>query len=260
MIDLLKDICRGCGDLLLNLPQKTSSEGEWEGSQFKATADKLAHDFITKELRKHFSLPILSEESDERVANQEESYFIIDPIDGTASFCHGFSGWVTQIAFVEKGSPICAVVFAPALDEIFYAEKGKGAYCNGRKLDCSASGQNHKPASIIDNYPEPRGITKELIQDLSIPSYVESGSIGLKICRIADSTADLFFKNMTPKDWDLAAPDIILSEAGGILLDQQGDAISYGKGDLHHNGLIATPSKEIARTVSTWAKSKILEE
>lgn len=221
------------------------------GDQFKVDADRTAHDFLSNRIHSSFpGIPVVSEEDGISIEQKHDEYFIIDPIDGTASFAHGFPGWVTQMAYVVDEAPVHAGVYAPASDEYFEADKNRGAYCNKQRLVISDTREDIR--TVIDNYPRAKGITFELLNDLGIPSYVESGSIGLKICRIADGTADLFFKAMEPKDWDLAAPKLILEEAGGILRDAYGGEIRLGKDNRQHCGLIAARNLAMLERVSDW--------
>ncbi len=252
---VLEKILRDCGVMLLESLAAGRTAGEWSGAQFKAQADDLAHDFLAKALSTAFpGVPVVSEEGTANPIAVAADHFIIDPIDGTASFAHGFAGWVTQAAYVSEGQPVMAGIYAPASNEYFSALSKQGAYCNGRHLSLSGSGE--RPMTLIDNYPEPRGIARELMQALPILRYVESGSIALKMCRVADRSADLFVKDMSPRDWDVAAPMLILAEAGGVLTDIEGDALVLGGPERHHQGLIAAASPAVAEQVRTWIASR----
>lgn len=247
----IEKILRECGAMLLECLAAGRTEGEWSGAQFKAKADDLAHDFLVAALSAAFpGVPVVSEEDAASIAACADDHFIIDPIDGTASFAHGFAGWVSQAAYVSEGQPVMAGIYAPASDEYFSAISKQGAYCNGRHLCVDSSGE--LAMTLIDNYPEPRGIARELMQALDIPKYVESGSIALKICRVADRSADLFVKDMSPRDWDVAAPMLLLAEAGGILTDIEGDALELGCPDRCHQGLIAAASPAVAAQARAW--------
>lgn len=251
----LEELLRRCGNMLLELSAMEKTSGEWEGGQFKAAADQTAHAFLVRELQTAFpGIPVVSEEDESANVILDEDHFIIDPIDGTASFAHGFSGWVTQAAYIRKQQPILAGVYAPASDEYFSATRDQGAYCNARRLKLEAG--TRRPRSIIDNYPEPRGIAQEAVEALAIRSYVESGSIALKICRIADGSADLFIKHMTPRDWDIAAPSLVLEEAGGVLTDIEEKPLRIGLAGRRHQGLIATCNAEMLRVVMAWLASR----
>jgi 3'(2'), 5'-bisphosphate nucleotidase len=256
MIDGFKEIITACGEMLLKLSEDDKAQGFWQAEQFKAKADMLAHHFLIKSFKSQFNLPIISEEDDERYGFDSKEYIIIDPIDGTASFSHGFRGWVTQAALIKNQKPVISVVFAPAFNDLFWAERGKGSFCNGKRLVLKQT-VNHQIISIIDNYPAPQGITKKVVEHFKIPQYHESGSLGLKICRVATGSADLFFKAMEPRDWDLAAPQLIVEEAGGVLTDAFGKEIIYGSKDRSHKGLIASSSEDIMRRVSSWYTQKL---
>ena len=251
----IEKILRDCGAMLLDCLATGRTEGEWSGAQFKAKADELAHDFLVAALSQAFSgVPIVSEENVASAAPCASDHFIVDPIDGTASFAHGFTGWVTQAAYVSDGRSVMAGIYAPASDEYFAAVRGGGAYCNGRRL--SVVGAKRSPLSLIDNYPEPRGIALELMHALQIREYVESGSIALKICRVADCSADLFIKDMSPRDWDIAAPMLLLAETGGVLTDIKGAILTLGGPGRCHQGLVATTNLALAEQVRTWLASR----
>jgi len=250
----IEKILRNCGAMLLNCLAAGRTDGKWGGAQFKAKADDLAHDFLVTGLSSAFpGVHVVSEEDATSIAACAADHFIIDPIDGTASFAHGFTGWVTQAAYISEGRPVMAGIYAPASDEYFSAISKQGAYCNGRHLSVAGSGA--RALSLIDNYPEPRGIAQKLMQALHIPKYIESGSIALKICRVADRGADLFVKDMMPRDWDVAAPMLLLAEAGGILTDIEGNEIALGGPERRHQGLIAAANPAVARQVRVWLAS-----
>lgn len=252
---ILEKILRECGVMLLESLAAGRTAGEWSGAQFKAQADDLAHDYLVTALTNAFpGVPVVSEEGRTNPVVSSVDHFIIDPIDGTASFAHGFSGWVTQAAYVSEGEPVMSGIYAPANNEYFSAISKVGAYCNGLHLSVGSS--RERAMTLIDNYPEPRGIASELMQALSIHGYVESGSIALKICRVADRSADLFVKDMSPRDWDLAAPMLILAEAGGIITDIEGNALVLGRPARDHQGLIAAASPLVAEEVRSWYFSR----
>lgn len=252
---VLEKILRECGEMLLESLVAGRTKGEWIGAQFKAQADDLAHDFLVTALNIAFpAVPVVSEEGGANPFPGSADHFIIDPIDGTASYVHGFSGWVTQAAYVSECQPVMSGIYAPAYNEYFSALSTQGAYCNGLQLSVNRSCE--RAMTLIDNYPEPRGFSWELMQALRIPAYVESGSIALKICRVADRSADLFVKDMSPRDWDVAAPMLILVEAGGVLTDIEGNTLVLGRPERDHHGLIAAASSAVADQVSFWNASR----
>lgn len=253
-LNRLAEAVRTTGEMLSALRKQGMTSGKWEGSQFKAVADQIAHDYLSLELTKlDPMIPILSEEDLESLQSYPETYWLIDPIDGTASFAQGFSGYVCQAALMVNQLPLLASVFAPEHTTMFLAEAGKGATCNGRLLKTVVKKDKW---TLIDNYPQARGLAAEAYTALPCSSYVESGSIGLKICRIAEGVAELFVKDINVRDWDLAAPHLILKEAGGVLNNLTGNEIIYGLPSRQHHGLLACGSTEILSTFVTWSNSR----
>ena len=221
--------------------------GRWHGNQLKTKADMFAHKLLTSKLLSLNNLPIISEEdNNSHKIVRPKQYWIIDPIDGTRSLVEGFPGWVVQVALVENGKPIMSVIFAPDLDLLYTAQAGMGAYCNEKKLTVVDKSNDRR--TLIDNYPEPRGVAINIMKGMSCTNYVESGSISLKICRVADGTADIFIKDVVIRDWDVAAPMLILKEMGGTILQYNG-ALFNLDGSFQKNGLIVVRSNKLASSI-----------
>jgi 3'(2'), 5'-bisphosphate nucleotidase len=255
MIENLKQIVSDAGKTLLEMRTSKVFEGEWQGSQYKAKADILLHNFLVQELHSLApDIPVVSEEDPASLHSiGSGDFFIIDPIDGTASFVHGFSGFVTQIALVREGRVEAAAISVPASGELFSAQRNAGAYLNGKKLQIT---ETTRWDTLIDNYPEPQGIAQTAFSELSFKRYVESGSISLKICRIADQSADIFFKNVLVQQWDVAAPHLVLSESGGILREITGKAIDYSA-PAKYPGIVAANSDGNAKRLIAWYSKHI---
>ncbi|NQU58725.1 MAG: inositol monophosphatase [Rhodospirillales bacterium] len=250
MLELLGQVVRNLGAELLAMRDSGGAEGTWEGSQFKAEADRIAHDYLVDRLGElDPGTPIISEEDlASHAAGRPERYLLIDPIDGTASYAGGFDGYVTQVAVMSRGRPVQAAIYAPALDRLYLAEAAGGATLNGTPLKIVA---DPKRRILIDNYATPRGTAARAFESLGCTGYVESGSISLKICRVADGTADIFFKDVVVRDWDVGAPDLILSEAGGTLIGLDGRAFEYD-GEYDKPGMVAAGNAQLAKEVVLW--------
>lgn len=240
---------RQTGARILECRQEGNIGGNWEGTQFKAAADLIADECLRYELRRIADIPIVSEEdiSSQR-ADRPSQYWLIDPIDGTASFIHGFPGFVCQAAWVRDGQPWLASVYAPALERLYMAERGKGATVNGRTMCVKPF--NRQKLTLVDNYPKPRGVAERLFHDFCCTNYVESGSIGLKICLVAEGAADIFVKDVRVRDWDVAAPHLVLQEAGGVLTQFAGKAFDY-RGGYEKHGVVATSSVALLYEINT---------
>jgi 3'-phosphoadenosine 5'-phosphosulfate (PAPS) 3'-phosphatase len=246
----MQSILHKVGATLLELRMRGVVSGKWEGTQLKSEADRLANQILTLGLRSLTpDIPVVSEEDPEsHIADRNAQYWITDPLDGTASFCGGYSGFVTQLALVVEGEVIRSAVYAPALGSMYIAEKNKGAFLNGVRLGGAINVENS--VTLIDNYPTPRGIANHLMSNLPCKSYIECGSIGLKICKVASRHASLFVKDVVIRDWDIAPGQLILEQSGGYLRDLAGNNINYDGSLEKTGGLIAANSMELIKKVS----------
>lgn len=251
LINIVKEV----SELLLKWRKAEIFEGKWVGTQFKAKADLMAHQELVERLNKVYpDIPIVSEESTfSMVDDRAKIYWLIDPIDGTASFVKGYPGFVTQVALMEGNRPKVSVICAPAIKETYIGVSGKGAYLNNKKISVPPK---EIVETLIDNYPEPKGIAKKIHESLNVKKYIECGSIALKICKVASGNADIFVKDVIVSDWDLAAPQLILEETGGCLTDINGEKIKYF-GSYQHPGLIVSRSRKVHdEIISLCAKFK----
>ena len=241
---------RELGRLLLGWREAGETAFRREGTQYKAEADRRAHEFLADALSAiEPGTPVISEEDPASLVHARSSrYWLIDPIDGTASFVGGYAGFVTQIALMDERGPVEGVVYAPATDELFAARRGAGATRNDAPLRRDPQALS---GALVDNYPEPRGVAREAGAALGLSRYVESGSLGLKICRVADGTADVFVKDVTVADWDLAPGHLILEEASGRLTDVLGRKIPYS-GAYQRAGIAAAATMELHERLVIW--------
>jgi myo-inositol-1(or 4)-monophosphatase len=187
------------------------------------TEADLAVDNFLKEtlLRARPDYGWLSEESiDDPARLQKQNVFVVDPIDGTVAFMKGRPHFTICAAVVEQGRPRAAIVYNPATEECFSARKGGGAHLNGAPIH--PSGQNRiegsrmlAPKSIFENWP---------------PMQVESySSIAYRIVLVAAGRHDAMISLSVKRDWDLAAADLVIWEAGGKLTGTDGQELIYNQ-------------------------------
>ncbi|WP_150242792.1 3'(2'),5'-bisphosphate nucleotidase CysQ family protein [Nocardiopsis quinghaiensis] len=236
-------------------PDASARSGVWEGDQFKARADAMAHQALSERLgRIDGRIPVISEEDPESLLGERPPrYWLIDPIDGTASYVHGFPGYVTQAALVTGGRPEVAGVFAPETGTLYTAVRGRGARRDGRPLP-SRGAAPPGWGVLTDNTPEPAGIARRVHEHFGYGAYLESGSIALKLCLVADGSAHLFVKDVPVRDWDVAAPALVLEEAGGLVTRLDGAPFGYG-GTYEHTGLVGGADPATCRAVVRWLAS-----
>ena len=159
------------------------------------------------------------EELDERDRLDAEQLFIIDPIDGTMNFVHGFHHSCISVAYAERGEVLAGAIYNPYMDELFTAAKGEGAYLNGRPIRVTDEGL----AGSVVCYgtatynPELTDRTFETAKKLYAASLDlrREGSAALDLCTVAAGRAGLYFE-MKVSLWDYAAGDLIVREAGGV--------------------------------------------
>ena len=237
----IESLLRDIGLILIDLKSQYKNNGSWVKTQFKSEVDLIVEKLLKKNLKQlNPDIPIVSEEDlNSHKFYKSDIYWLIDPIDGTASYCNGFNGYVVQLALIKKDKPINSFVYCPELKRMYTAIKGKGSKLNGKKLTVLNYSEN---ITMVDNYPNPKGFSELVFKKLNCSNYLESGSIGLKICLIASGDANLFIKNVVLKDWDLAPGDLILKESGGYLFDFKGKRIKYNTSLIKEEGIIATNS------------------
>jgi 3'(2'), 5'-bisphosphate nucleotidase/myo-inositol-1(or 4)-monophosphatase len=259
MLDQVEALLVELGSKLLDWRQRGLTDGHWEGPQLKAEADRRAHEFLYLGLGRLWpGITVISEEDvTTHSAQRPAEYWLIDPIDGTASYCGGYEGFITQVALMRGYRPQLGVVHAPALNLTYAATEHGPALCNRQQVRVSKRGE--AGPVLIDNYPKPRGFADVLFHAIGCSRYIESGSIGLKICKVADGTADLFAKDVVVRDWDLAPADLILQRAGGYLTTLAGDSIPY-RGEFARKGVIAAASQELVDDVINWNRTRPITE
>ena len=231
------------GNQISEWRKEEASREVLEPKEFKTVADKKAHTLICELIVSAFGdVVILSEEEDIIGNNRPEKYWLIDPIDGTASWYDGYDGFVTQAAYIENNIPLYGIVYAPAMDKLWTAIKDCGAFLNGKQLPLF---EENNRLNLIDNYPEPKRIAKKIFESLPVDNYIECGSLGLKSCMVAAGIADLFVKDVIIREWDIAPVLRIIEELNGFVTDLQGKKIELKGSFVKKNGLIVSRSEQL---------------
>jgi myo-inositol-1(or 4)-monophosphatase len=178
----------------------------------------------------------LSEESvDSPDRLQRRAVFIVDPIDGTRGFAAGDPCWAVCVAVVIDGSPVYGIVHAPALQETFVAHVGGGAFRNGQPIRVST------PAALTGaRLAAPESLLGAIRRSgVSIDLQPRLASLAMRILRVASGEFDAALAAKNAYDWDIAAADLILREAGGVLSDFAGNVPNYNRAAPQHPELAA---------------------
>jgi len=178
----------------------------------------------------------LSEESADDPARLGKSrVWVVDPIDGTRSYLNRRKDWSISVALVDHGVPVLGCVYAPMSDEFYLAERGKGATLNASAI-LSARGADldltrvAAPPSILDRVAKISGGTA---------GAPRIGSLALRMCRVASGALDVAFAGGHSRDWDVAAADLIIREAGGAMTELTGENLRYNCPVVAHGVLVA---------------------
>jgi myo-inositol-1(or 4)-monophosphatase len=176
----------------------------------------------------------LSEETAE-IPSSATLMWIVDPIDGTRAFISGRADWSISVALVEDGRPLVAALYAPVSEEIFLAARGTGATLNGTPIKAN-EGDGLRGAKIAGPKRYLDRFSSLAEGTLAQPKV---HSLALRLARVAQGALDAAFSSRGSHDWDLAAADLLVHEAGGALTDFTGRPLKYSGSQAVHGALIA---------------------
>jgi myo-inositol-1(or 4)-monophosphatase len=211
---------------------RQKSPGDWVSE-----ADLASENAVREILRRETSLPVFGEESG---GDEFDTGWLVDPLDGTANFLHGFDAVGVSVGLIENGVPVVGVVHAPLLDRCFTAARGHGAFRDGIPLRVSERAPEH--AIVSTGFPFRR---KELLPryqralDAAFHTFEDLRRVGaasLDLCWTAEGVFDGFFE-LRLGPWDVAAGAIIVREAGGVITDWEGDDRAW----LRSGSILAAP-------------------
>lgn len=188
----------------------------------------------------------LSEErADDAARLAKRALFIVDPIDGTRAFVRGDPRWAVSVALVEDGQPLLGVLHLPALRKTFAAVRGLGATLNGAPIRTSdrETLEGARIAAPARMFQELRNAGVDFVEEPRIPS------LAYRIAQVACGALDLGVASTNAHDWDIAAADLVLREAGGVLCDVDGAAPVYNAADPRHGALVAASARLIPAAV-----------
>ncbi|PSR52091.1 3'(2'),5'-bisphosphate nucleotidase [Adhaeribacter arboris] len=208
-------------------------------------ADQAAHDIIAAGLAALTpGVPVLSEEG-KLVPYEErrtwEFYWCVDPLDGTKEFIGRNGEFTVNIALIVNNVPIAGIIYAPVTDELYYTDGQNGAYKQaGTKAEekLQVSGKTEKLVVVKSrSHSTPEEIT--FLEQFPVATEIRIGS-SLKFCLIAEGKAQLYFRHGPTMEWDTAAGQAILAQAGGQLTSPTGEPFQYNKPSLVNGSFLCT--------------------
>lgn len=227
-------VVRKAGEIMLSADHIEETVEEKSGRANYVTAyDKKVQAFLFDKLAGVLpDAAFIGEEKEENPPVSEGYVFIIDPIDGTTNFMKGYCASCISVGLLKDGQPYMGVVYNPYLDEMFSAEKGRGAFRNESKMHVSDH-ELKEGIVLFGTAPYNEELSKRsfsLAYELFERSLDvrRSGSAAIDLCNVACGRAELYFELLL-SPWDYAAGALILTEAGGTVMTADGKELTYEK-------------------------------
>jgi 3'(2'), 5'-bisphosphate nucleotidase len=253
MLALTRAIGWGTADIL-RTAQASSFAIEQAGESPVTSADLAANRYILDNLQAALGLTEFAYLSEETFQTQPLEarlnrpwVWIIDPLDGTKDFIQRTGNYATHIALAYQGRPMLAVVACPEKAKLYYALRDHGAFVEVE--DAAGSRQTFplqvsnkarlEDLTLVSSASHRDDRLNRLVQQLPFKQQIQIGSVGVKIAAIVEQQADVYISlsgKSAPKDWDFAAPELILTEAGGKFTHFDGTPLLYNQVDVSQWG------------------------
>jgi 3'(2'), 5'-bisphosphate nucleotidase len=209
-------------------------------------ADLAAHRVLASQLKPLLpDCPVVSEEEAGSLVHrlQHGRFWLIDPLDGTKEFIASSGEFTVNIALIEAGRSVLGVVYAPAINALYWGGAGFGAFRSVRGKTAAIRVSTNRGADacrVVASKSHLNEATQSFIDRLGDVSLVLAGS-SLKFCRVAEGEADIYPRLAPTCEWDTAAAQAVLEGAGGAVVDLQGQLLQYGKPEVLNPSFIAQP-------------------
>lgn len=249
--DILRSYYRGEKQDDLNIEYKDD-----KGKDPVTEADLAVNRYILEKLQNELGSEDFGYISEETYQNQDgknnsEWVWIIDPLDGTKDFINKTGEYAIHIALVRNKRPELALVAIPEAEKLYYAVKGGGTFVetlDGEKKSVKVSERdNPQELTLVASRNHRNKRLNYLLEKLTFKNQKSVGSVGGKIVAIIEQQADIYISlsgKSAPKDWDMAAPELILTEAGGKFTHFDRTPLQYNTGDISQwGGLLASNGK-----------------
>ncbi|HEX8937403.1 MAG TPA: 3'(2'),5'-bisphosphate nucleotidase CysQ [Sphingomicrobium sp.] len=244
LLDEIAEAAREAGEAILEVVRRGFEVEKKSDASPVTKADRAAELIILAALaRAAPDIPVIAEEevAAGRIPAHDETFFLVDPLDGTKEFVRGGDDYTVNIGLIEHGVPRLGIVFAPATDRLYGGHVDSGAWLvdgrgrseirtrpRGEKLTAVAS-RSHLNQATVDYLQEAVGSC----------GYIAVGS-SLKFCIVAEGRADIYPRASPTSEWDTAAGHAILLAAGGLVDGPDGRSLTYGKPAFINRGFVAT--------------------
>lgn len=257
--DQLLPIAREAGDAVMTVYCAGEAAVRQKVDQSPVTeADIAAHRVLVKRLAELASpaFPVVSEEDESSLAYRRSTgcFWLIDPLDGTKEFLARNGEFTVNIALVAQGRSVLGVVYAPAIDTLYWGGPGLGAFRrtgNATQPLRADKGIDNEICRVVASKSHLNTQTQAFIERLGPVRLMQAGS-SLKFCRVAEGNADLYPRLAATAEWDTAAAQAVLEGAGGVVLDCNGIPLRYGKAEVLNPWFVA--ARDPALIPARWAQ------
>ncbi|MCF6198381.1 MAG: 3'(2'),5'-bisphosphate nucleotidase CysQ [Hyphomicrobiaceae bacterium] len=257
---LMRRATREAGELALGFfgDQNNSTWCKGDGSAVSdadIAVDRLLHERLLADRADYGWLSEETEDDQKRL--HKKHVWIVDPIDGTRAFLSNKPHWLVSVALVVEGVVQLGCLYNPVSDEFFEAERGRGAFLNGKPISMEGQKQIEGATIIVaqgrledKNWPQPWP---------AVNSFMVN-SVAYRMALVASNKADAMLALSGKSDWDLAAADLLVREAGGRVSDHKGNEFTFNRKNTRHQSvLVANPdlyAKMLARTKQVEARKR----
>jgi len=238
------DLARQAGLATMAYYGEATGEVREKSDQSPVTlADEAAHGILVQGLRRLDPVtPVVSEEGE--IATFEtrrgwRRFWLVDPLDGTKEFIKRRAEFTVNVALIEDGEPVFGVVLAPALDLLYWAAKGGGAWREKKGLApqriYSTAPPPGTPLTVVESLSHPSPELEEYLKTIPVAQRVKAGS-SLKFCWVAEGRADIYPRLGPTMEWDVAAGDCVYRQSGRN--GERSSPLTYNKPDLRNTNFV----------------------
>lgn len=235
MRTFLEDLARQAGEKILEVYSRDFDVILKQDNSPVTEADHLANEVIMEGLKKKYpTIDVISEESlhtHQGIHEFPQTFFIVDPLDGTKEFIKKNGEFTVNIAFVENGYPKLGVVYAPVGDKMYSGGLVEGTFKNGLKIHVAQD--NPHFLRVVGSRSHMNRETEDFLKNWDKNYQFKGIGSSLKFCLVAEGEADLYPRIGPIKEWDTAAAQAVVEGAGGQVVDAKTlERLSYGKSSL----------------------------
>ncbi|NLU35367.1 MAG: 3'(2'),5'-bisphosphate nucleotidase CysQ [Wolinella succinogenes] len=237
-IEAIKTIAMEAGAVIMKVYEREFSVEYKSDSSPLTEADRSSNEVICSRLQEAYpNIPLISEENRQipyEVRKNWEYCWCVDPLDGTKEFIKRSDEFTVNIALIHQGIPVLGVVYAPAKGDMYWAKRGEGAFKNGTRLPLKNNTNPQEKLVVVASKSHLSQETQSFIDALGAKEieHISAGS-SLKFCMVAEGEADVYPRLAPTMEWDTAAADTIVREAGKMVYEVGSEIpMCYNKEEL----------------------------